>query len=110
MLHKGAWVATPLGTNLGVQEYKKVNFPGRDNSSLAAKGLKICRDLFKFLYSYKKAFYVQNENEKVILLCMTALYAALRNISLNKIKWNLFDEQLSRGLKHLFENNFLFSF
>ena len=36
VLHKGAWVATLLG----VQDYKKVKFQGRDNSSLAAKGLK----------------------------------------------------------------------
>ena len=28
------------GTLLGVQEYKKVKFPGRDNSSLAVKGLR----------------------------------------------------------------------
>ena len=40
MLHKGAWVATLLGTLLGVQDYKKVEIPGRDISSLAVKGLK----------------------------------------------------------------------
>ena len=38
VLHKGAWVATLLGTLLGVQDYKKFKFPGRDNSSLAVKG------------------------------------------------------------------------
>ena len=27
LLHKGAWVATLLGTLLGVQDYKKVKFP-----------------------------------------------------------------------------------
>ena len=27
VLHKGAWVATLLGTLLGVQDYKKVKFP-----------------------------------------------------------------------------------
>ena len=37
MLQKGAWVATLLGTLLGVQDYKKVKFPGRDNSPLAVK-------------------------------------------------------------------------
>ena len=39
MLHKKAWVATLLGTLLGVQDYNKVKFPGRVNSSLAVKGL-----------------------------------------------------------------------
>ena len=39
VLHKGAWIATLLGTLLGVQDYKKVRFPGRDISSLAVKGL-----------------------------------------------------------------------
>ena len=39
MLHKGAWDATLLGTLLGFQDYKKIKSPGRDNSSLAAKGL-----------------------------------------------------------------------
>ena len=38
VLHKGAWVATLLDTLLGVQDYKKVKFSGRDISSLAAKG------------------------------------------------------------------------
>ena len=33
------WIATLLGTLLGVQDYKKVKFSGRDISSLAAKGL-----------------------------------------------------------------------
>ena len=37
VLHKGAWVTTLLGI-LGVQDYKKVKFSGRDISSLAAKG------------------------------------------------------------------------
>ena len=41
MLHKGAWVATLLGTLLGVQHYQKVKFPGRDHSILAVNGLKI---------------------------------------------------------------------
>ena len=36
VLHNGTWVATLLG----VQVYKTVNFPGRDISSLAVKGLK----------------------------------------------------------------------
>ena len=40
--HKGACVATLLGT-LGVQDYKKVKFSGRDISSLAAKGLIIIK-------------------------------------------------------------------
>ena len=40
MLHKGAWVATLLGTHLGIQGYKKVKFPWQDISSLAVKGLK----------------------------------------------------------------------
>ena len=40
VFHKGAWVATLLVTLFGVQDYKKVKFPGRDISSLAAKGLK----------------------------------------------------------------------
>ena len=31
---------TLLGTLVGVQDYKKVKFPGRDNSSLAVKGLR----------------------------------------------------------------------
>ena len=40
MLHNGAWVATLLlGTLLGVQDYKNVKFTGRENSSLAGKGL-----------------------------------------------------------------------
>ena len=39
VLHKGAWVANFLGTLLGVQDYKKVEFPGRDVSSIAAKEL-----------------------------------------------------------------------
>ena len=38
MLHKGALVATLLGTLLRIQDYKKVKTPGRDISSLAAKG------------------------------------------------------------------------
>ena len=38
--HKGARVATLLGTLLRVQDYKKVKFSERDISSLAAKGLK----------------------------------------------------------------------
>ena len=37
VLHKGAWVAALLGTLLGVQDYKKVKFPLRDNWSLAGK-------------------------------------------------------------------------
>ena len=41
VLHRGAWVATLLGTLLGVQDYKKVKFPERDISSLAVKGLNI---------------------------------------------------------------------
>ena len=41
VIHNGAWVATLLGTLLGVQDYKKVTFPGRDISSLAAKGLRV---------------------------------------------------------------------
>ena len=40
VLHKGAWIATLLGILLGVQDYKRVKFSGRDISSLAAKGLK----------------------------------------------------------------------
>ena len=36
--HKGAWVAA-LHSSGGVQDYKLVKFPGRDNSSLAVKGL-----------------------------------------------------------------------
>ena len=39
MLHKGAFFVTLLGTILGVQGCKKVKFPGRDNLSLAVKGL-----------------------------------------------------------------------
>ena len=39
---------TPIGTLLGDQEYKKVKFPGRDNSSLAAKGAKQKQILKKF--------------------------------------------------------------
>ena len=39
VLHKEAWVTTLLGTLLEVQDHKKVNFPGRDNSSLAVMGL-----------------------------------------------------------------------
>ena len=38
-LHKGACVATLLGTLLGVQDFKKVKFLGRDISFLVAKGL-----------------------------------------------------------------------
>ena len=38
VLHKGLWVATILGSFLGVQDYKKVKFPGPDNLSLAVKG------------------------------------------------------------------------
>ena len=34
VLHKGAWVATLLGTLFGVQDYKKVKFPVRDTSFL----------------------------------------------------------------------------
>ena len=30
VLHKEAWVGTLLGTLLGVQDYKTVEFPGRD--------------------------------------------------------------------------------
>ena len=42
VLHKRAWVVTLLGILLGVQDYKKIKFPGRDISSLAVyKGLKI---------------------------------------------------------------------
>ena len=40
MLKKGAWVTILLGTLLGVQNYKKIKFPGRDNSFLAVKGVK----------------------------------------------------------------------
>ena len=47
VLHKGVWVATLLGTLLGVQDYKTVTFQGWDNSSLGAKGvnnkLQICQ-------------------------------------------------------------------
>ena len=38
VLHKGAWVATLLGTLLGVQGYKKVKFSVRDILSSAEKG------------------------------------------------------------------------
>ena len=38
-LRKGAWVATLLGTRLGVQDHRKVKLQGRDSSSLAVKGL-----------------------------------------------------------------------
>ena len=41
VLHKGAWVATLLRTLLGVQDYKKVKFQGRDISSLVFNGLNI---------------------------------------------------------------------
>ena len=37
---QGAWVSALLGTLFGVQDYKKVKFPGRDISSLAVKGLR----------------------------------------------------------------------
>ena len=39
----GAWDATLLGTVLGVQDYKKVKFTGRDISFLAVKGLMYAR-------------------------------------------------------------------
>ena len=41
MLHKGPWAATLLGALLGVQDYKTVKIQGRDNSSLAVKGLNV---------------------------------------------------------------------
>ena len=47
-LHRGAWVATLIGTLLGVQDYKKVKFPGRDNLSLAVKGLLKGQFFFKY--------------------------------------------------------------
>ena len=40
VLHKGIWVVALLGTLCGVQDYKKVKYLGRDNSSLAVKGLR----------------------------------------------------------------------
>ena len=40
VLNKGAWVVTLLGTLLGVQDFEKIKFLGRDNSYLAVKGLK----------------------------------------------------------------------
>ena len=39
MLHKGGWVATLLGTILGVQDYKKVKFPCTVQLPTALKGL-----------------------------------------------------------------------
>ena len=39
MLHEGVWLAGLLGTLLGVQDYRKVKFPGQDHSYLAVKGL-----------------------------------------------------------------------
>ena len=49
LLHKGAWVAMLVGSLLGVQDYKKVKFPGRDNSSLAVKGLKSMEYLARYI-------------------------------------------------------------
>ena len=49
VLHKGAWVATLQGPLLGVQNYRKVKFPGRDISSLAVKGSKT-------MFCYKKMY------------------------------------------------------
>ena len=40
VLHKEAWVTKLLGTHYSIQVHKKVKFSGRDNSSLALKGLK----------------------------------------------------------------------
>ena len=54
MLHKGAWVATLLGTLLG---YKKVRFPGWDISSLAAKGLYFQRNLHTINRPYYFIFF-----------------------------------------------------
>ena len=50
VLHKGAWIATLLGTFLRVQDYKKVKFSGRDISSLAAKGLNKKLRIWNFHY------------------------------------------------------------
>ena len=34
VLHKGAWVATLLGTHLRMQDHKKVKFPGRNGKRM----------------------------------------------------------------------------
>ena len=41
MLHKGEWVAAPLGTNLKIQDRKNIkrSCKGRDTSSFTVKGL-----------------------------------------------------------------------
>ena len=61
VLHKGAWVATLLGTLHGVHDYKKVKFQGRDISSLAAKGLNDCEHcifIYTISYSFQKTSHV----------------------------------------------------
>ena len=54
MLYKVAWVVTLLGTLLGVKDYKKVKFSGRDISSLAAeelnKNIKMLRKKSKLFF------------------------------------------------------------
>ena len=73
VLHKGAWVATLLSTLLGVQDYKRVKFPGRDISSLAAKGLRknyiflISENHLNSLISAQKKLKPKNKNFLFIL-------------------------------------------
>ena len=51
VLHKGAWVAILRV----VQDYKKVKSPGRNNLSLAVKGIKYCAF---FMFANEKVFQV----------------------------------------------------
>ena len=62
VLHEGAWAVTLLGTLLGVQNYKKVKFPGRDISSLAVKGLKNDWIIIQLEYSNLKRLKKKNLN------------------------------------------------
>ena len=55
VLHKEACVETLLGTLLGVQEYKKVKFSGRDISSLAVLSGLIYNHLY-FVASRKESY------------------------------------------------------
>ena len=54
LLHKGTRVAALLGTLLWVQDYKKVKFLGRDNSSLAVKS-----ELIIFIQKLERVALVQ---------------------------------------------------
>ena len=68
MLRKEGWVATLLDTLLGVQDYKKVKFPGRDISSVPDHALgKSPSTLYHSLdYLWPPFSMLINENNNVL--------------------------------------------